>query len=139
MVSLLQPVLREDAGPQKELLHKSSSYCTMMAMRLLAFFLTLAEPLTLQKLPFFYFKFIPDLPDKQSLIALDAMEISKILFGETAGIAFDMTKLPSGWKVLKDILVDERARWKSGSSEDKVAVYKKLIGVLGLSYLITHL
>lgn len=37
MVSLLQPVLREDAGPQKELLHESSSYCTMMAMRFLAF------------------------------------------------------------------------------------------------------
>lgn len=32
----------------------------MMAMRLLAVFLTLAGPLTLQKLPFFYVEFIPD-------------------------------------------------------------------------------
>lgn len=42
MASLLQPVLREDAGPQKELLHESSFYCTMMATRLLALFFTLA-------------------------------------------------------------------------------------------------
>lgn len=60
MVSLLQPVLREDAGPQKELLHESSSYCTMMAMRIPLHLFTLAGPLTLQKLPFFYVKFIPD-------------------------------------------------------------------------------
>lgn len=60
MVSLLQPVLREDAGPQKDVLHESSSYCTMMAARLLAVFPTLAGPLTLQKLPVFYVKFITD-------------------------------------------------------------------------------